>query len=80
MSITSNNRRNKMKFYAYIPDKNGREPMGTANRFLFEVKTKTGALNKCKRLFNNNQNFRLFSYTEIYDDKTFNLIKENSNE
>lgn len=28
-----------MKYYAYLPNKDGTEPMGTATRILFELKT-----------------------------------------
>ena len=39
-----------MKFYAYIPDKNGDEPLGTENRILFELKTTQGAIKRSSRL------------------------------
>jgi hypothetical protein len=62
-----------VKFYAYIPDKQNNEPLGTFNRALFELKTVKGAIKKCKNNFKTD-NFRLFSYTNFYDDKTFRDI------
>ena len=59
-----------MKFYTYLPDKNGKEPMGTENRLLFELKTIKGAAERCRRIFKTN-NFKLFSYTNFYDNESF---------
>ena len=62
-----------MKFYAYIPDKNGREPLGTDNRTLFELKTVQGAIRHAtKRL--KTQEFCLFSYRNFYDNETFRIL------
>lgn len=62
-----------MKFYAYIMDKDGKEPFGTANRLLFTLKTINGATNRCFRIFKGKP-YKLFSYTNFYDDKTFREI------
>lgn len=70
-----------MKFYAYTPDKKidyselKNEPVGTFGKSMFELKTINGAINRCKRIFNNNP-FILYSYTNFYNDKTFKLIYE----
>jgi hypothetical protein len=66
-----------MKFYAYIPDEDGREPLGTNNKLLFELKTKKGAFNRTKRIFES-ENFRLFWYTNFYNDSSFHRIFDES--
>lgn len=65
-----------MNFYAYEPDKNGNEPMGTEGRVLFELKTTRGAIRRAFRRFSGRP-FRLYKYTNFYNDKTFTLIYEN---
>lgn len=51
------------RFYAYIPDKNGYEPTGsTGNRITFKLKTRMGAIKRCKRIFNSDF-FIMFSLT-----------------
>lgn len=62
-----------MKFYAYLPDKDGKEPMGTANRVLFKLKTYTGAIHKALRLIG--KNAKLFRYINFYDKTTFIQIQ-----
>jgi hypothetical protein len=64
-----------MKFYAYLPDKNGNEPLGSFNKLLFQLKTISGARRKVDRIFNG-ENHKLFSYTNFYDDKTFKDINK----
>lgn len=59
-----------MKFYAYLPNEDGKEPIGTENRILFELKTLKGAEMKCCKRFKTHK-FKLFSYTNAYDIKTF---------
>lgn len=61
-----------MKFYAYIPDSDGKEPFGTDNRMLFELKTQEGAMRHAIRYFG--PTVRLFTYTDIFDDSTFNEV------
>jgi len=61
-----------MKFYAYKLTDKGTEPMGTQGRILFELKTFRGAYRRALRILGNN--FRLFVYTNFYDDKTFKEI------
>ena len=59
-----------MKFYAYRGQAAlGQEPLGTAGRLLFELKTVAGAVRRCQRLFGND--FRLYSYSHFYRDETF---------
>lgn len=62
-----------MKFYAYLPDKNGKEPMGTANKVLFELTTNAGAIRRAKRLIS--KDAKLFRYTNFYDKTTFAQIQ-----
>lgn len=60
-----------MKFYAYIPDKNDNEPLGTEGKLLFELKTINGAIKRCEKYL---KVYRLYTYTNFYDDKTFRLL------
>lgn len=62
-----------MKFYAYLPNKDGKEPMGTANRVLFELKTCVGAVRKALRLIGGDA--KLFRYINFYDKTTFVQIQ-----
>jgi hypothetical protein len=59
-----------MKFYAYIPTVRGKEPTGSANKLLFELRTIEGAIRRAKRILNTD-NFQLYSYSNFYDNKTF---------
>ena len=61
-----------MKFYAYKPDENGDEPLGTSHRLLFELKTKAGANRRAKRLLGND--YVLMLYQNFYFKKSFTLI------
>jgi hypothetical protein len=63
-----------MKFYAYIPDKNGLEPLGTMNRVYFELKTLTGAIKRARKLLGDK--FVLCIFENLYDDKTYTKIYE----
>lgn len=62
-----------MKFYAYVPDKNGQEPMGTDKKLLFELKTLYGAIRRATRILGSE--VRVFRYINFYDDMTFARIK-----
>jgi len=62
-----------MKFYAYIPTDEGREPMGTEHRTIFELKTIKGAIKHAKRRLGST-NFRLYIYWNFYDNSTFKLV------
>lgn len=66
-----------MKFYAYIPREDGTEPMGTDHTTLFELKTIKGAIKRAGRSLNSLY-FRLYTYQNFYDDKTFRLVYERS--
>lgn len=61
-----------MKYYAYVPTEEGEEPMGTANRIKFQLKTNRGAIRRAKRVLGDN--FCLFTYTNFYNDLTFKEI------
>jgi len=62
-----------MNFYAYIPREDGKEPCGTANKFLSrEYKT---LRNFIKFRLGNDSRFRIYSFTNFYDDSTFKLEK-----
>ena len=61
-----------MKFYAYIPTKDGKEPMGTADKLLFELKTTRGAIKRTRKHLG--PRYMLFRYTNFYDDKTFRRV------
>jgi hypothetical protein len=62
-----------MKFYGYIGNYDlGCEPLGTEGRHLKELKTLAGAIKHFKQWFNNKP-FKLYTYHNFYDDKTFKL-------
>jgi hypothetical protein len=64
-----------MKFYAYKGDYPfGKEPLGCDGRLIFELKTIRGALKRCYQYLGSP--FKLFSFTNIYNDATFIEIKE----
>jgi hypothetical protein len=65
-----------MKFYAYVPRPDGSEPMGTGNRHTFDLKTKQGAIRHAVNYLG--PNVKLFSYTNLYDQSTFNEIQTKS--
>jgi len=62
-----------MKYYAYIPLKDGTEPCGTENRCLFESAGDFWANHMAKRRLNTT-NFVLIRYTHLYDEKTYKVI------
>jgi hypothetical protein len=61
-----------MKFYAYIPTKEGKEPLGTSGRLLFELKTVAGAHRHANKYLG--AKHLLFVYHNFYDDKTFRRV------
>jgi len=61
-----------MKFYAYKPTKDGGEPLGTSGRTLFELKTVAGAHRRARSVLG--PRYRLFRYTNFYDNKTFRRV------
>ncbi len=65
----------EMKFYAYIPNEREQEPIGTANRIIFELKTIRGAIRRAERILGIDT-FCLFSYRNFFSNDTFNLIME----
>lgn len=65
-----------MKFYAYIPTKEGKEPCGTFGRLLFELKTVKGAVRRCEKYLG--EKWRLYVYTDLYDDSTMHHVKDST--
>ena len=61
-----------MKFYAYIPRKDGSEPLGTEKRLLFQLKTVAGAHSRARRILG--PKYRLFTYANFYDNRTFKEV------
>jgi len=61
-----------VKYYAYIPDRYGREPVGGSNKILFELKTDSGAIRRAKRILG--PNARVIRYTQFYDETTYKQI------
>ena len=61
-----------MKFYAYRPTKDGKEPLGTSGKLLFELETIGGAHKRARRYLGTT--YMLFRYTNFYDDKTFRRV------
>lgn len=70
-----------MKFYAFIPTKEGTEPMGTAQRYIFNAKSGVHAINKTRQYCRvnhlkdyNERGFKLYTYKEFYNDSTFTEV------
>lgn len=70
-----------MKFYGYVPTKEGKEPLGTEGRTMFELETVPGAIRKMRRYASTVKSpklsapsFKLFSYTNFYDESTYKQI------
>jgi len=71
-----------MKFYSYIVNRNlifinsvlPFEPCGSDGKMIFELKTVQGAIRRCTKLYTEKE-FKLFTYTNFYDNKTFKEIK-----
>ena len=61
-----------MKFYAFIPGLDNKEPIGTSNRTLFELKSRSGAIRRAERTLG--PKVRLYTYTNFYDNETFTEI------
>jgi hypothetical protein len=63
-----------MKFYAYLSELPlGKEPLGTAGKLLFELKTKKGAIKHCQRIWKEKK-FHIYTYTNFYDNDTFRVV------
>lgn len=64
-----------MKYYAYAGNYElGKEPLGTADKLLiWDLTAMWAILRRCRRVFG--MSFRLYSYTNFYDDKTFREIR-----
>lgn len=63
-----------MDYYAFIPQENGRAPLGSANQtILRNFVMKRNAIKQAKiRL--GNEKIVVMSFTNFYDDKTFRLV------
>jgi hypothetical protein len=62
-----------MKFYAYSGKCDlGEEPCGTSGKTLFELQTFAGARRRCNQVLG--PEYRLYRYTNLYDDKTFKEV------
>ena len=68
-----------MNFYSYTtetPNTPGLsdEPLGSGGRFIDrDLKTVRGAVNRMKKV-SSGKSFKVFSFTNFYDDKTFRLV------
>jgi hypothetical protein len=68
-----------MNFYSYTtetPNTPGLsdEPLGSSGRSIDrDLKTVRGAVNRMKRTWPD-KSFKVFSFTNFYDDKTFRLV------
>lgn len=65
-----------MRFYCYKGDHElGKEPLGSADRMIWrDLKTIQGAVRRATRLWGAG-GFRLFSFTNFFDDRTFKEVK-----
>lgn len=63
-----------MQFYAYKGKfKLNNEPLGSDNRMIIkDLKTASGAARRCKKSWGDN--FKLYSFTNFYDNNTFREI------
>ncbi len=62
-----------MRYYAYKGSfPLGEEPLGTDNRILFELKTHAGARRRARGQLG--PEFRLYTFTNFYDDSTFEPV------
>ncbi len=67
-----------MKYYAYLPNKDGTEPMGTDRKILFQLKTNSGAIRRAVRRFGHK--VRIFTYRNFYAGSTYQQIYGNKNQ
>ncbi len=69
-----------MKFYGYMETLEGKAPLGSEGQTLFELETVPGAIRRmrryatCKFSAKFSNVVRLFSYTNLYDEKTYKQI------
>lgn len=63
-----------MNFYAYKGTHElGQEPLGSDNRMIWrDLKTTRSPLKRCRELWGND--FRLFTFTNFYDNATFRRV------
>jgi len=68
-----------MQFYSYVtetPDAPGQtdEPVGSSGRAIDrDLKTVRGVVRRLEKVWSG-KSFKVFSFTNIYDDKTFRLV------
>lgn len=64
-------------FYAYLGKENlGSESCGSEGKFLWDdLKTAIGAINRMRKLAKGKP-FKIYTYTNFYNNKTFKLIFE----
>ena len=65
-----------MGFYAYLGNAElGSEPLGSFGRMVIaDLKTARGAIRRCNKYWAGKE-FRVYSYTDFYDDNTFRRVK-----
>ena len=68
-----------MKYYAYIPRKDGSEPLGTFGRIMFEADDAAAAISEARDYLQNEKNFAergmvVQSYTNFYNEQTFRPV------
>jgi hypothetical protein len=65
-----------MQLYAYIPRPDGSQPVGSDDQWIIrDLKTVKGAIKRIKCVPRwKNKPFRLYMYTNLYDDKTHTLV------
>jgi hypothetical protein len=67
------------KYYATLVI-DGKEPLGSDRKLLFELKTDDGAIRRAKRYLARHGTVRVYRYRNFYDDKTFTRIYESGYE
>lgn len=68
-----------MNIYAYTPDENGKEPLGTHLRIISKNEYKsvnTFIRYRLKPYHKDYYKFKIYSFSNFYDESTYRLLKE----
>lgn len=60
------------RFFAFQPDAQGNEPLGTSGKTMFQLKTNRGGIRRAIRALGHR--CRVYTYTNFYDERTFTQI------
>lgn len=66
-----------MSFYAYRVTADGKEPLGTSGRLIMrDLSTVNGAMRRMKMASRKGELWRLFSFTNFYDESSFKRLAQ----